>query len=198
MPGEPFAEALVFEDEMPLDWEAVDQLPPGPRLATLNASNEALLRVQEGLEEPARSSEESQEIAQEFQRLDAKLNLMLELMAEWLRRQGDLPPAVPLRFNARGIAWEADTPPAPDTLVRIRLFVCPTLPKPLVLHARVLRHEPCDESGHGTGAMATRAVAEFLQLSPAAVDGLERLVFRRHRRQVALLRGQSREGTGRD
>lgn len=182
---------------MPLHWEAVDRLPPGPRLATLNASNEALLRVQEGLEEPARGSEESQEMAQEFQRLDAKLNLMLELMAEWLRGQGDLPPPVPLRFNARGIAWEAEDPPAPDTLLRLRLFVCPSLPKPLVLHARVLRHEPGDEPGHDTGgdtgATAMRAVAEFLQLSPAAVDGLERLVFRRHRREVALLRGQSRD-----
>lgn len=175
---------------MPLDWEAVEQLPPGPRLASLNASNEALLRVQEGLEEPARGSEESQEMAQEFQRLDSKLNLMLELMAEWLRGQGDLPPPVPLRFNARGIAWEAEAPPAPETLVRMRLYVCPSLPKPLVLYGRVLRHEP--------GASATRAVAAFVELSPAAVDGLERLVFRRHRREVALLRGQSREGPGRD
>jgi len=190
MSPDPFAQSLVYEDEQPLDWEVVEALPSGQRLASLNASNEALLRVREGLEEPTRGTEESQELAQEFQRLESKLNLILELMAEWLRRQGDLPSALPVRFNARGIAWETEHPPAPGTLLRMRLYICPTFPKPLVLFGRVLRHE-----GRESG---TDAVAEFLELSPGVVDGLERLVFRRHRREVAQLRGQLRDGDGRD
>jgi len=190
MPNDPFAEALVYEDELPLGWEVVERMPPSHRLATLNAANEALLRVREGLEEPARGTDENQEMAQEFQRLESKLNLMLELMAEWLRRQGDLPSALPVRFTARGIAWETEQPPAPGTLLRMRLYICPTFPKPLVLFGRVLRHE--------AGDSGTDAIAEFLDLSPGAVDGLERLVFRRHRREVAQLRGHLRDGDGRD
>jgi hypothetical protein len=190
MPDDPFAEALAYEDELPLGWEVVEQLPPGQRLATLNASNEALLRVREGLEEPARGTDENQELAQEFNRLESKLNLILELMAEWLRRQGDLPSALPVRFNAWGIAWEAEDLPGPDTLLRMQLYICPTFPKPLVLYGRVLRQEPA-ESG-------ARAVVTFMDLSPGVVDGLERLVFRRHRREVAQLRGQLRDGAGRD
>jgi hypothetical protein len=190
MPDDPFAEALAYEDELPLGWEVVEQLPPGQRLATLNASNEALLRVREGLEEPARGTDENQELAQEFNRLESKLNLILELMAEWLRRQGDLPSALPVRFNAWGIAWEAEDLPVPDALLRMQLYICPTVPKPLVLYARVLRQE--------SGESGMRAVATFLDLSPGMVDGLERLVFRRHRREVAQLRGQLRDGAVRD
>lgn len=188
MPADPFYDALVYEDDLPLGWEVVAELPPASRLASLNTSNEALLRVREGLEEPARSAEESHELAQEFQRLESKLNLILELMADWLRRQGDLPPVLPVRFNARGIAWEsADLPPR-GSLLRLQLYVCATFPKPLVLHGRVLRHE--------SGPHGDAAVVDFDGLSSGLVDGLERLVFRRHRREVAQLRGQQRSGSG--
>jgi hypothetical protein len=138
MPDDPFAEALVYEDALPLGWEVVERVPAGQRIATLNASNEALLRVREGLEEPTRGVDENQDLSQEFQRLESKLNLILELMAEWLRRQGDLPSPLPVRFNAWGIAWEAEDLPVPDALLRMQLYICPTVPKPLVLYARVL------------------------------------------------------------
>lgn len=186
--ADPFERSLVYEDDLPLGWEAVDELPSAQRLATLNAGNEAMLRAREGLEEPPRATEESQEFAQEFQRLDSKLNLIMELLAEWLRRQGDLPPVLPLRFNARGIAWRSDDRPPADALVRLQLYICPTFPKPLVLYGRVLPGEPGDDG----------AVVTFEGLSTGLVDGLERLVFRRHRREVAQLRGQQRTGAGED
>lgn len=190
MATDPFEEALVYEDDLPLDWEVVTELPSVQRLAGLNAANEALLRAREGLEEPPRVTEESNELAPELQRLDSKLNLLLELLADWLRRQGDLPSAQSVRFNARRIAWETEDPPAPDSLLRMQLYVCPTFPRPLVLYGRVLHEED--------GATGTLAVATFLDLSPGVVGGLERLIFRRHRREVAQLRGQLRGGSGRD
>lgn len=188
MPADPFYDALVYEDDLPLGWEAIGELPAASRLASLNTSNEALLRVREGLEEPARGPEESHELAQEFNRLESKLNIILEVMAEWLRKQGDLPPVQPVRFNAHGIAWASSDLPAPGLLLRLELYLCTSFPKPLVLHGHVLRHE--------TGAHGDVAVVDFEGLSPGLVDDLERLVFRRHRREVAQLRGQQRSGLG--
>ena len=190
MANDPFEDALVYEDELPLSWEVVDALPPVQRLSTINAANEALLRAGEGLEEPLRGSEESHELAQEFQRLDAKLNLVLELLADWLSRQGDLPPAVPLRFNGHGISWKSPETPPPDTTLRLTLYVCSSFPKPLVLYGRTVQQQ----DGGPEGVTLVR----FLALSAGVVDGLERLVFRRHRREVAQLRGQLRVGVDHD
>jgi hypothetical protein len=190
MANDPFEDALVYEDALPLSWEVVDALPPAQRLSTINAANEALLRAGEGLEEPLRSSEESHELAQEFQRLDSKLNLVLELLADWLSRQGDLPPALPLRFNGQGISWKSPETPPPDATLRLTLYVCPSFPKPLVLYGRTVRQQD--------GGPDDVTLVRFLALSAGVVDGLERLVFRRHRREVAQLRGQLRVGVEHD
>ncbi|TVP81597.1 PilZ domain-containing protein [Thioalkalivibrio sp.] len=190
MTNDPFEDALVYEDELPLSWEVVDALPPVQRLSTINAANEALLRAGEGLEEPLRGNEESHELTQEFQRLDAKLNLVLELLADWLSRQGDLPPALEVRFNGQGISWQSPETPPPDATLRLTLYVCPSFPKPLVLYGRTVQQQDGGPDGV--------AVARFLALSAGVVEGLERLVFRRHRREVAQLRGQLRVGVDHD
>jgi len=190
MSTDPLEQGLVCEDELPLDWEQVDALPSSQRIAAFNVSNEALIRAREGLEEPPRSSEESPDLVQELQRVESKLNLVLELLADWLRRQDDMPPALPVRFNGRGLSWESAQGPPVGALVRLNLYVCTSFPKPLVAFGRVLRQE---DRGH-----ATMTVLEFMALSQSVVDGLERLVFRRHRREVAQMRGTLRAGPDTD
>lgn len=183
MIANPLEEGLVSEDHLPLSWVAVDALPSDPQLTALNLSNEALVRACEGLEETHRPTEESPELAHELARLDAKMNLVLELLGDWLLAQGKHPAACHVRFNASGIEWSSPEGPAPDTLAELSVYVCAAFPKPMVVYGRVVASEAVADG-------LTRTLVRFEGVSDSLRDGLERLIFRRHRREVAHLKGR--------
>ncbi|MFN2350035.1 MAG: PilZ domain-containing protein [Thioalkalivibrio sp.] len=183
MIANPLEEGLVCEDHLPLSWVAVDALPSKPQLTALNLSNEALVRACEGLEETHRPTEESPELAHELARLDAKMNLVLELLGDWLLAQGKHPVACDVRFNASGIEWSSLEGPEPQTLAKLSVYVCAALPKPMVIYGQVVSREAAAD-----GVM--RTVVRFEGVSDSLRDGLERLIFRRHRREVAQLKGR--------
>ena len=197
MSDDPMEQGLVCEGEVPLSWEPIAELPPEQRLAAINAANESLIRSCEALEEPRHGYDESSDLAQELQRLDSKLTLVLEMLAEGLRRQEHLPPARRIRFNAHGMAWESGEargePPEAGTLVRVECYVCASLPRPLVMYGQVSAN-----AAEEAASVPEGATVEFLGVSQGLADALERLVFRRHRREVAQLRGQRRGGVPND
>lgn len=110
----------------------------------------------------------------DLQRIDSKLNAIMELFALLLERDLILQPPVALRFNAHGIEWQASkVPPAGrPILVRIHLEACPALP--LELAATAL---DAPEPGW--------AAATFDAIRPPLAEAIARMVFREHRRQVA-------------
>jgi hypothetical protein len=184
MPTDPLEEGLTCEEEMPFEWTVVEDLPGEQQLAAQHVSNEALIRACEALEETHRAGEEFSELAHELARIESKLNLVLELLGEWLRAHGELPPRRVLRFNATGLEWQAPEGPPAGALVQLRLHLCPAFPRPLQLHGEVQHSEP------GTGSVHT--VVRFTGIPEGVADGLERLIFRRHRREVAQIRGRDR------
>ncbi|HKP66177.1 MAG TPA: PilZ domain-containing protein [Casimicrobiaceae bacterium] len=119
----------------------------------------------------------------DLQRIDSKLNAIMELFALLLERELIAPPRVPLRFNAHGIEWQAAAPPAAGQpiAVRIHLEACPALPLELAAVA-------IDPPGPGWAA------ARFETLKPPLSDAIAKMVFREHRRQVAdSIGGQNQE-----
>jgi hypothetical protein len=117
----------------------------------------------------------------ELQRIDSKLNAIMELFALLLERDLIVPPRVPLRFNAHGIEWQTSGAPSPGQpiVLRIHLEACPALPLEL---AAVTLDAP--EPGW--------AAARFEGLRPPLADTIAKMVFREHRRQVAdSIGGQS-------
>jgi len=132
-----------------------------------------------GDESSLERSEESAALGAEFQRLDAKLNVTLELLSRVLEQQLRLPPSIPVRFNAYGMEWlgDADARPGDIVVVAIHLPACPALP--LELEARMAA--PL-ESGW--------TAAFFIGMPDSFVEAFERLVFRAHRREVALSAGK--------
>jgi len=183
MTTNPLDEGLVCDDRLPLSWVSVDALPSDQQLTALNLSNEALIRACEGLEETHRPSEESPELAHELARLDAKMNLVLELLGDWLHAQGKHPQACAVRFNALGIEWTSTEGPEPETLAELSVYVCAAFPKPMVIYGQVVAREAAADG-------ALRTVVRFEGVSDNLRDGLERLIFRRHRREVAHLKGR--------
>lgn len=173
---DPFAGALTHTDRLSLTWQPLAQWPAGPEMAEANRNAIALLGLLGSLDESPPPIEDIPQLAAHLQRLDQKLDLVLELLGSLLAREQVLPTPVPVRLSARGVAWSAAPVPAagPGWLT---LYLLPHLPKALELPARL---SPLT----GTGEV----VAEFHGLDPALADALERFVFRRHRRAVALNR----------
>ncbi|HEX6999688.1 MAG TPA: PilZ domain-containing protein [Gammaproteobacteria bacterium] len=170
---------VFCDDEIPVGWSAVQALPDDHELARMNARNEVVLRTLALVEEHDETHTEDAERA-EMHRVEAKVNLVLELLADLVAAQHGALPARWVRFNSRGICWEADEPLPPDTLLRVVCYAAAAWPVPLKLHVRVASSDP--------GGAGFRICARIEGLSAGAANWLEKLVFRRHRRAVAQSR----------
>lgn len=177
--GNPLNDGLVYEAHLPLAWREVGTFPDAGELVQQNAANEELLRTFSVIDQTGgEHAEEKSELAQEIARLDAKLNLALELLGEVLTRHTALPAAVALKLGACGLEWQGEHPPALGAQLAISLYSHPNLPRPLLLNGVV------------TYSDADTARARFHGMNDSVRDWLEKMIFRHHRRAVALARAQ--------
>jgi hypothetical protein len=83
-------------------------------------------------------------------------------------------------LNARGLCWNTSEAVRPGALMQLELYALPAWPVPLTLHARVT---DVDQRRRDW-----RVCARLEGMGAGARDWLDKLVFRRHRRAVALSR----------
>lgn len=169
---DPLAGGLSHADRLVLAWHPLAALPEGAELAEANSHAAALLQLLGNLDEPP-PLDESPQLAAHLHRLDQKLDVLLNLMGQWLNRELALPEPQPLRLGLRGVVWQAPLPAGPGW---INLYLHAGLPTALRLPAQLL---PMSDGS---------VLAEFHGLDPAVTDGLERYIFRCHRRSVAQAR----------
>lgn len=110
----------------------------------------------------------------DLQRIDSKLNAIMELFALLLERDVIVPPRARVHFNAHGIEWQESKAPAAGQpiVVRLHLEACPALP----LELAALAIDPPEEGW---------AAASFEAVRPPLNEAIAKMVFREHRRQVA-------------
>ncbi len=173
---------VYCDDELRLEWRRIDDLPQEPVLARCNARNETMLRAFAMLEEHDVTQADGAERA-EFHRLEGKLDLALELLADVVReREQDVSP-VPVRFNMRGLCWSSPKRAESGELLRVDCHLLPPWPLPLRLYAQVV--------GVERQADLWLVCSRLQGLTPGVEDWLAKLVFRRHRRQVARQRSRN-------
>jgi hypothetical protein len=180
-------EELAFQDVLPVVWRQL----PGPADRDLTAGfterNLQMLQAWDAMDEhgPLDKQDESAPYAADIMRLDLKLNLLLDMVGQILAANRPRPPAVPVRFNALGGMWRGTTP-LPEAgehgVAEIYLHDC--LAQPVRLAGRVTSVAP---DGH--------VKVRFTPVGEAVADLIEKLAFRRHRRQIAGSR-QPRRGQG--
>lgn len=108
-----------------------------------------------------------------LQRLDAKIDLMLHLLAHALQGSRPLPQSVNVEFGPEQIVWqELATPPTVGDTVVISLHLNPGLPLPVRLPAHIV--------GHGEG----RVTAKLAELGEDLEESWQQWVFRQHRRDI--------------
>ena len=179
MPDRFLGDGLIFEDCLPLAWTA-GPLSEGLALARMNADNQQLLGAEASLDDVRvheALKDESPALVHELQRLEFKLNILLRLTAEMAVRNNALPPPQRCRLSARGLEWFGEAAPAAGSTGVLSAYINPALPQPL----RV----PCTVMAEATTDGLRVARLQFEGLSDTAVDLLEKLIFRHHRRLVA-------------
>lgn len=159
---------------LPVEWSARAGAEEAALIARRMRRNHAALAVDAAGDERRERASDEGAANVDLQRIDSKLNAIMELFALLLERDLVVPPGVPLRFNAHGIEWRArEAPPAGQPIVvRIHLEACPALPLEL---AAVAIDPP----------RAGWAAASFEAIRPPLAEAIAKMVFREHRRQVA-------------
>ncbi len=172
-----FQQLLACEGDWLAEAEAVSLPLDGRVAAGYIERNLSALGMLDALEERAADlSDEDNPMVLEMARLDAKLTALVHIINRVLIPDALTRPRHALRFNAIGALLPPELAPAgPSLLLRIRLDGCPSLP--LEFPASVERRLP-----NG------RVFVTFETISEALREALERLVFRHHRRRVAVTR----------
>jgi hypothetical protein len=177
---------LACQDVLAVGWRPLAKPLALAEVASLTERNVRSLQVCAMLEEQGalEKSEEKAVHSADMMRLEAKLNLVLDLMGQLLAAQRPRPAAAPVRFNALGATWHTKTPPRVGDQGLLDIYLRDSLPQPLSLIANV------------TSVSADGQVkVSFTPPGEATADLLEKLAFRRHRRQVAGARLPRRSGS---
>ena len=180
---------LVYEDHIPLRWRTIHAPLPPTRLSQLDQQNEELLAFTATLEEHKGdvADDEHDPYRQDVQRVEHKVNLLLDMVGQLLARQTDMPDPVAVRLAPGAIEWHAPQPPAVNDSLLLEIFINPKYPSPLIFVGHVCKVEPHEQG--------VRIVAELDQGSASVTHALEKFIFRHHRRLVALARkGQAERG----
>ncbi|PLY12065.1 MAG: hypothetical protein C0631_18325 [Sedimenticola sp.] len=175
---DPFDGVLDCHGEFPIAWE-VACVYTDYDCSVANHRNERLLGLLHSLEDVRKDSyDETYESNANLARVEAKLDLLLDLVSELLTTESaDLKPCS-LRLSSRGAEWMGEsTDLQPSQQVWLSLGLDPKLPRPLKLLAEVVNvfREP--------GGL--RMLLAFKLQSELVTDLLEKAIFRYHRRQIA-------------
>ena len=189
---DPFSEGLSFEDHLPCEIESRPELPSLAERVRLNDRNFSLLKSHALEDYQRRDIEyELEGIASEIERIDQKMNLMTELLCDLLAAEAQIPAPRALAISMAGLQLRPAAGEVYDEgdWVILNLFLIQGVPRPLKLLARVV---PMQDNALAAPESPTSPLTfSFVDLSDGVSSLLGRLVFRHHRREVALKRAQS-------
>ena len=171
-------EELAFQDVLPLLWRPMTTAIDRELTASFDERNLRLLQAWEAMDEHLpleKQKVEDAPYAADIMRLDMKINLLLDLVGQLLVANHPRPTPVPVRFNALGAMWRGGgTLPEAGEQGIVEIYLRDSLSEPLRMAGRVTSVTP--EGG---------IKVKFLPMGEAVSDLLEKLAFRRHRRQIA-------------
>ena len=174
-------QGLIYEDLLPLKWQRLTGEPSSLEMAKLDAGNEEVLRFIDVLDEhPGESAGEHPSINQELAKVEIKFDLLLNMLTQLLGVYFPLPASVDVRLTPYGVQWLSQAAVNPGTHGLVEIYLNSRCPRALVFPARV---EDAEQDGQGY-----RVTAQFTAMSDPIRERLEKMIFRHHRRGVALAR----------
>lgn len=198
---EALSEGLYYEDRLPMRWQECGELPPPVEMLALNRHNEQVLRHlavideirSEGGDEDGghgHGHSHAGHDAHNSQRLEFKIDVLIDMVAELLGRHLVLPDTAPVHLGADFMQWRGDAPAflTAGRLLRVEVYLNRKYPSPLVLFGTVESVQP--ETG-GVSLLSLR----YQGTSAGLRSGLERIIFRQHRRLIAQARQTTRRSS---
>jgi Atypical PilZ domain, cyclic di-GMP receptor len=170
-------EELAFQGVLPVLWRTSPGPPDSDAAAGLAERNLQALQAWDAMEEhgPVEKPDDNSPYAADLLRLDRKMNLLLDLVGQILAANRPRPAPTSVRFNALGAVWRGKAPlPEAGTQGVLEVYLHDCLAQPLSLPGRVTNVTP---DGN--------VKARFIPLGETIADLIEKLAFRRHRRQIA-------------
>lgn len=170
-----FSQRMTYQGNLHMELEAFDMQPEA--LARHNERNLQVLKALASFDERRMDgNDDDSPLMQELQRMDSKINILLDIVDRLLVPAALLPARQPVSFNAVGVIVPQSVLPAADhLLLRLHFDACRALPVEL-------------PSRMGSHLNDGSAFVYFCELSELVEDGLERFVFCHHRRKVAEAR----------
>lgn len=179
----PLEDTLLYEKTLPVKWCAFGLLSSEQSLTEINRDNEILLHVLLGQEESIRETDDTRhESSLELQRLDAKLNLLLSWMGQWLVSSQGVPESHPIRLSEQGIGLDLPITINVGETLLLEVYLNTQFPQPIRL--------PCVVYAVNDTTTGREIIANFTGLTTEVHDLIEKFIFRHHRRLVALRRKQ--------
>ncbi|HET6554914.1 MAG TPA: PilZ domain-containing protein [Dyella sp.] len=170
-----FSERVTYEDGLHAGCAALAQPLGDLQLSAMRERNLSVLGTLAVFSERRMDAQDEENlVAQELQRLDGKLNVLMAMLDQLLRRDTELPPRLPVQFNAVGAVLPGGMWPAGQLHALVRFHFDGCLALPLELPARLVQERDQDHT-----------FVAFESLDDVTGDAIERLVFRHHRRKVA-------------
>ncbi|MGH8178234.1 MAG: PilZ domain-containing protein [Steroidobacter sp.] len=170
-------EELAYEDVLPVAWRPTPEPFDPAVIGSYADRNLRVLQALSALEEHGQieKPDENAPHAADILRLDLKMNLLLDMVGQLLIASHPRPRTAPIRFNALGAVWHAASPhPELGSQGVLEIYLRDCIAEPLRLFGRIASVGP-------DGRVKVRVVAPGEHIA----DLLERLAFRKHRRQVA-------------
>lgn len=170
-------EELAYQDIVPLAWKPLTAAMTLEQQGVISDRNLRLLQACTALEEHGQveKPDENSPHSADIMRLDMKMNLLLDLVGRILVANQPRPKATHVRFNALGAVFklpELRLQLGDEGVVEIQLK--DFLVEPLRLIGRVANISP-----------EGQIKVKFIHPGEAIANLIEKLAFRRHRRQVA-------------
>ena len=175
---------LAYADMLAVEFRPLTGALDSAFEANLMERNLRLLQACAALEEHGQHEKAAEDSphAADIMRIDLKVNLLLDLVGHLLATSQSRPKAVPVRFNANGIVWQCEgRGPAEGSRGLVQIHLKESLVEPLILVGVV-----------ADGAVDGQVHVRFEPMGEAVADHIEKLVFRRHRRQIAGARHSRR------
>ncbi len=170
-------EELAYEDVLPLMWRSLPEPFDTSMISSYQDRNLRILQAVAALEEHGQTekADETSPHHADLVRLDLKMNLILDMVGQLLAASRPRPRPSPIRFNALGAVWQGQAPhPQMGYQGVLEVYLRDCIADPLHLVGRIASVGPDG-----------RIKARFIPPGEHISDLMEKLAFRKHRRQVA-------------
>jgi len=186
--SEQLGEGVIYKDIVPLRWRDIAREELAFSYLSLQDSNEEVLRFITTLDEfhVDNQDELGSSSGSDLSRIEFKLNLLLDMVTQLIERETAMPEAVPITLGSAGVEWVSMTAPCEGALLKLSLYLHHKYPRPFVVIGKVLSVSPLEESVDSAGKFLVRLAYETM--SAPVQSGLEKLIFRQHRRSIAQSR----------